>query len=174
MPSGGLISINNSNFAKLKKILSSRRWCGITDRKDSFYDVKEIGWNFYLNEFSAAIGLAQLEKLDLLNKRRKEIAKRYHKEISIDNKMPFTEDCCYHFYWLNVHNRTQFRKKMASVGIETGTHYTPIHRFSMYKKTTNKLPITENIANSIVTLPTHPNLSDDDVNRVIAMINKFS
>jgi len=60
MPSGGLISINNSNFAKLKKILSSRRWCGITDRKDSFYDVKEIGWNFYLNEFSAAIGLDQL------------------------------------------------------------------------------------------------------------------
>lgn len=52
MPSGGLISINRSDSKNLKKIFSSRRWCGISDRKDTSYDVKELGWNFYMNEFS--------------------------------------------------------------------------------------------------------------------------
>ena len=49
---------------KIKKILNARRWCGITNRKDTSYDIKEIGWNYYLNEFSAVIGLSQLKKLE--------------------------------------------------------------------------------------------------------------
>ena len=109
MPTGGLISLNQSNHNKLKKILNARRWCGITDRKNSIYDIKELGWNFYMNEFSAAIGLVQLKKLDKLTTKRKHVAKKYSKEISLDNKMPFNKDCCYHFYWIRVKNRLAFR-----------------------------------------------------------------
>ena len=64
MPTGGLISINHQNHKQFRKILLARRWCGITDRIDSEYDVKELGWNYYMNEFSAVIGLAQLKKLE--------------------------------------------------------------------------------------------------------------
>lgn len=173
MPSGGLISINQSSHTKLKKMFAAKRWCGITDRKESFYDIKEIGWNFYLNEFSAAIGLSQLKQVDILNSIRKKIAKRYFHEINIEEKMLYDEDCSYHFYWILVKRRDEFRKKMKNVGIETGTHYIPIHTFSMYKND-KSLPITESIGKSIVSIPTHPNLSSYDVDRIINSINKFA
>lgn len=172
MPNGGLVSINRSDHAKIKNVFAAKRWCGITNRKESFYDIKEIGWNFYLNEFSAAIGLAQLKKLDSLNNKRKKIAKRYHKEINVNYKMPYNNNCSYHFYWISVRNRDNLRKKMFNLGIETGIHYTPIHEFTMYKKTDVKLPITEQMSKSIVTLPTHPNLSEKDIDKIIRSINE--
>tara|TARA_B110000881_G_C18532737_1_gene494056 strand:- start:174 stop:1259 length:1086 start_codon:yes stop_codon:yes gene_type:complete len=172
MPSGGLISINQSNFKSLRKSFSAKRWCGITDRKNVSYDVKEIGSNLYMNEFSAAIGLVQLKKLDKLNNIRKKISKRYCNEINLKQKMPYDTNSVYHFYWIQVKNRNQFRKNMGNAGIETGTHYKPIHTFSMYAGSTS-LPITENIGNSIVTLPTHPNLSDSNIDHIINSVNKF-
>jgi len=105
MPTGGLISINHKNHKKFKQLLFSRRWCGITDRKETDYDVKELGWNYYMNEFSAVIGLTQLKKLDKLKKIRKSIAKKYQQKIELENKMPYDHNCSYHLYWILVNNR---------------------------------------------------------------------
>ena len=126
-----------------------------------------------MNEFSAAIGLAQLKKLDKMNKIRRNIAKRYDLEISADVKMPYSNDCSYHLYWIFVKNRSKFRKKMKEFGIETGVHYIPIHQMSFYKKNI-RLPITENSGKKIVSIPIHPNLSDSDVDKIINAVNKFS
>lgn len=173
MPTGGLVAINLANYKQLKRIIASRRWCGITNRVGASYDIREIGWNFYMSEFSAAIGLAQLSKLDKLNRKRKKIAKRYFKEINLEYKMPFYKGCSYHFYWIIVKNRIQFIKKMQAAGIETGIHYKPIHKMSLYKND-ERLPITEEIESHIVSIPTHPNLSMNDVDRIVGSINKFS
>ena len=70
MPSGGAITLNGENFKKNESILKSRRWCGISNREGTSYEVNEVGWNYYMNEFSAAIGITQLAKLDKLNKKR--------------------------------------------------------------------------------------------------------
>ncbi len=170
MPTGGLISINRNDHKEVAKILKEKRWCGITNRKDVSYDVKNIGWNYYMNEFSAAIGLAQLKKLDKINNERRKIAKKYADEISLENKMPFDKECSYHFYWIRVKNRTKFREILSKKGIETGIHYKPIHTFSFYKSKT-KLPITEKIGREIVTLPTHPNLTQNDIEKIIKEVN---
>jgi len=172
MPTGGLISLNHKNHKKFQKILNSRRWCGITDRKNTDYDVKEIGWNYYMNEFSAIIGLEQLKKLDKLNKIRRNIAKRYSEEINHELKMPFDHNCSYHLYWILVKNRKNFRQKLANKGIETGTHYKPIHKMKMYQNS-NKLPVTEKIGNEIVTIPIHPNLSELQVKKIIDNVNSL-
>ncbi|MCV0366647.1 MAG: DegT/DnrJ/EryC1/StrS family aminotransferase [Nitrosopumilus sp.] len=173
MPTGGLISLNGKSSKKFKKILESRRWCGITNRHDSFYDVQEMGWNYYMNEFSAAIGIIQLKKLDKLNIKRKKIAKLYSKKINLEQKMIFDENCSYHLYWIRVKNRNQFRKKMNQIGIETGIHYRPVHTFSMYK-TNSHLPVTEKVGNEIVSIPIHPNLSNDQIYKIIDVVNEFS
>ncbi len=172
MPTGGLISINEKNFKQSRKILESRRWCGITKRNDVNYDVEELGWNFYMNEFSAAIGLEQLKKLDRANKIRKKIAKKYSKNINSEFKMPFDHNCSYHFFWLMVKKRDNFRKNMKNAGIETGIHYKPIHHMSMYKNL-KSLPITDNANKEIVSIPTHPNLSEKDIEYIITNVNKF-
>jgi len=173
MPAGGLISINHSNHKKFKELISSRRWCGITNRKDVDYDVKEMGWNYYMNEFSAVIGLTQLKKLEKLNRIRKSIAKKYHHKIDLKNKMPYNNSCSYHLYWILVNNRKKFRQNLYEAGIETGTHYKPIHLMSMYKKTIS-LPITERVGKQIVTIPIHPNLKNSEIEKIIDTVNKFA
>jgi len=171
MPTGGLISINHKNHNQFRKI--ARRWCGITDRIDSEYDVKELGWNYYMNEFSAVIGLTQLKKLDKLNNVRRNIAKFYDKQINLEHKIPFDKRCSYHLYWICVKNRNQFRKELANRGIETGTHYKPIHKMSFYKRS-NTILNTEKAAKEIVTIPIHPNLTKSQLDYIVKPINKFA
>ncbi len=173
MPTGGLISINHKNHEKLRQILFSRRWCGITNRNNTEYDVKEIGWNYYMNEFSAAVGLEQLKKIEKLNTIRKKIARKYDEGIDIKRKIPLDENCSYHLYWILVKNRQKFRDKLLEKGIETGTHYKPIHLMSMYQKS-NSLPITEKVGKQIVTIPIHPNLKENEIKKVIKCVNEFS
>ena len=173
MPMGGLISVNDKNHKQFRKLLLARRWCGITDRKDSDYNVKELGWNYYMNEFSAVIGLAQLKKLDKLNSIRKNIAKFYDKQINVEHKIPFDKRCSYHLYWICVKNRNKFRKDLNNLGIETGTHYKPIHKMSFYKNS-NKILNTEKAGKEIVTIPIHPNLTSSQLDYIVKSINKFT
>ena len=173
MPTGGLISINNKNHIIFRKKLLSRRWCGITERKSTSYDVKEVGNNYYMNEFSAVIGLAQLSKLKKMITKRKIIAKKYFNELELEDKMPFSTNCSYHLYWISVKNRDKFRKILTSKGIESGTHYKPIHSFSLYHKNCS-LPNTEKIGRQIVTIPIYPDLTNYEIDKIITTINKIN
>ena len=171
MPTGGAVTINK-NFRKFEKILRVRRWCGISNRIGSKYDVVDLGWNYYMNEFSAAIGIEQLKKISKMNLIRKQTAKRYCNEIKNPNKMMFDHDCSYHIFWIQVKNRDKFMKYMNRKGIETGIHYKPIHKMKFYS---NKIKLinTENIANSIVSIPIHANLTNPQIDYIIKTINNF-
>ena len=171
MPTGGALCLNqNSSKKQTKEKIESLRWCGISDRVEYDYDVTQLGWNFYMNEFSAAIGIEQLKKLEKNNRRRKNIAKKYYHEINVDKKMPFENSCSYHLYWILVENREKFMNKMKKMNIQTGIHYKPIHQMSLYNKKTD-LPITSDVGTKIVSIPIHPNLSDSDVDFIIKSVN---
>ena len=172
MPTGGAICINTKNSNRMKKNLQSLRWCGIENRRDYYYDIGRLGGNYYMNEISAAVGLIQLKKLDSANKIRKMISRRYFAELQVKNKMNYSGDCSYHFYWIRVKNRTKFMKKMLENGIQTGIHYNPVHQMTYYKSKI-KLPITEQVANEIVSIPTHPNLTNSEIDKIIHTINNL-
>jgi perosamine synthetase len=172
MPKGGAITINQKNSKLLKQKLNSLRWCGITKRNGPFYDVSELGFNYYMDEISAAIGIEQLKKLDKLNKRRYHIAKRYNTELMISEKSPFNKESSYHLYWILIKDKRNFMKKMSDKGIEVGAHYTPVHSMSFYKSKI-KLLNTEKIAKKIVTIPIHPNLSENEIDCVIKTVNSL-
>ena len=172
MPAGGALSLNGKNSEHFAKSIRSLRWCGISDRKGVDYDVSRLGWNYYMNEVSAAIGLEQLKKLDNLISIKRNIAKRYSDELSVE-KMPFDEDCSYHMFWIRVKKRRQFMQKMTQIGIETGIHYKPIHKMTFYNSK-QRLPNTESISDQLVSIPIHANLSDSSVSKIIKYVNKFS
>jgi perosamine synthetase len=172
MPTGGAICLNKKNYKKHENLLKSLRWCGIENRKGTSYDVKQLGWNFYMNEISASIGLIQLKKLNQLNKKRKSIAKRYSSELNVVSKMPYSKNCSYHYYWICVKNRSKFMEKMKKLGIETGIHYKPVHKMT-YFKSKIVLPVTDKIEKSIVSIPTHPNLTNKHVDKIINSINNY-
>ena len=108
-----------------------------------------------------------------MNLIRKKIAKRYNVELSIESKIPYTQDCSYHLYWIQVKNRNTFIKKMTESGIETGIHYKPIHTFSLYQDHI-RLPCTEIVGKQIVTIPIHPNITEDQIDKIISLTNKFA
>jgi len=174
MPTGGAITLNGKKSSNFKKIIHSRRWCGIMNRRGTKYDVGQLGWNYYMNEVSAAIGLVQLKKLDKLNNLRKKIASRFSNEIQLEKKMLLNQDCSYHLYWIQVSNRSNFMKEMLQNGIETGIHYFPIHKMSYFKKFRKKLLQTEQVGESIVSLPIHPNLKDSEVTKIIKLTNRYA
>ena len=101
----------------------------------------------------------------------RKIAKKYNNEINIQSKMQFNENCSYHMYWILVKNRQKFRQNLYENGIETGTHYKPIHLMKMYRNRIS-LPITESVGKQIVTIPIHPNLKKTEIEKIIDTINK--
>lgn len=167
MPTGGAIAFNGS-LDKLKP----KRFCGITDRTEAGYDVKELGWNYYMNEISACIGREQLKKQDDFQTERRLMAKIYNEKLEVPC-MPYRDDSSYHLFWIRVKNRDEFRFNMKEEGIETGTHYTPIHYFSLYRDYFNELPVTEKVMKEIVTIPIHNKLSLDDVDKIITSVNSL-
>ena len=171
MPKGGAITLNYKN-RNLKTKLNSLRWCGISNRKEQFYDVTELGYNYYMDEISSAIGIEQLKKINKFNSRKYKIAKKYHKEIKCLEKMPISKDCSYHLYWILVKNRNTFLKNMKKKGIETGIHYLPVHKMKLYKSNI-KLKVTEKVTKEIVTIPIHPSLKNSEVDYIIKTINQL-
>ena len=87
--------------------------------------------------------------------------------------MPYNENCSYHLYWILVNNRKKFRQKLLDNGIETGTHYKPIHSMKMYKNS-NHLPVTEHVGKHIVTIPIHANLKAQEIEKISGLVNKFA
>ena len=72
-----------------------------------------------------------------------------------------------------VKNRQKFRQKLLKNGIETGTHYKPIHLMKMYRGNIS-LPITESIGKQIVTIPIHPNLKKSEIEKIIRLVNNYA
>jgi len=165
MPTGGAICINKERYGKS---LRSMRWCGITGREGPYYDVEHLGWNCYMNEISAAIGIEQLKRLDQMNQRRYEIAEVYHANLEF-HSMPLVKGCSYHLYWIRVKHRDQFIQRMNDADIEVGVHYRPIDQLSLYEKAT--LPATDRIAPELVSLPMHTGLTPHDLERIIKVAN---
>ena len=89
-------------------------------------------------------------------------------QMSVGEKIEMS----YHLYWILVKNREKFMKEMKEMKIETGSHYIPVHTMSFYKSK-KKLPVTNDIAKKIVTIPIHPKLSDKEVNYIIKTVNSL-
>lgn len=175
---GGAIVCQDSELAD---ILSQRRLLGI-DRKSHtyswkerswFYEVKTQGFRYHMSNINAAIGLAQLRKIDTFISRRREICRRYDsafKEIPAISCLEINYDeVAPHIYVIRVKDgrRDGLMDYLKNLDIETGINYIPNHLHPFYANKTVSLPETEKAYQEILTLPLHFGLSDDDVTRVI-------
>jgi len=177
---GGALTFNNSFMNERAKKL---RWLGInkgtwdrTDGNKSYwweYSVDEIGLKCHMNDIQAAIGLIQLKKLDKMNKRRAEIAGMYTEGLKgvVETPMMDTPNSqsSWHIYCIKCDNRNGLSEHLKSIGIVTGVHYSPIHLYRCYGNIT-KLPRAEKLFERILSLPMHPNLTDEEVYQVIQEI----
>lgn len=143
-----------------------------------------LGSNFRLSEMQCAVGREQLKHLDGWVFRRNEIAARYNaafSTLSWTSPPKIREGVlhAWHQYVLRVTDREAFQTHMDEHGVSTGIHYPiPCHLQPLYEEhpqhNEGALPITEAICKSVVSIPVHPHLSDDEVERIIAAVTSFS
>lgn len=168
---GGIVTSNNSNL--IKKIKMSRDH-GRTDK----YLHKILGHNLRFNENQVAIGNVMLKKLQKDNTSRRNVAKIYDEQLNsniIIQKVEKWATPVYHMYTIRTRFRSRLQKFLKERGIPTGIHYPiPIHKQPVYKRYNKiKLPITEEIANTTLSIPMFPSLSNNQQRYVIKNINKF-
>jgi len=135
------------------------------------------GYNFRMSNVLAALGVAQMKKLDAMNDRRRAIAARFSAglalpEIDLPVELPGMHHV-YQMYTVKVKgvDRTQFLRELRGLGIAASVHFDPpVHTQPYYrdKYPGVKLPVTEQLAETIVTLPMYPQMTDAEIEATIA------
>jgi len=166
----GLITTNSKELAE--KLVKLRNY-----GKKTRYENDIVGFNSRLDEIQAAILNTKLNYLDKWNNVRRSIANYYNKNLK-NLIVPKERDYGQHNYHLYV-VRTKKRNKLKSYldknGIKTEIHYPiPVHLQPAYKYLKIKrgsLPITEKICNEILSLPMFPELTKQEVEKIVKVIN---
>jgi perosamine synthetase len=182
---GGMLTLNDPELdARLRR----SRWLGIN--KDTWvraddgkgyawaYNVEEFGFKSHMNDIAAALGLAQLGRLDRTNGRRREIAARYSAALQDLDwlELPVEKPgvrSAWHNYVVKVDDRDAFMSHLNARGVSTGMHYIPNHLYDIYKPYATSLPITERVWSRLVTLPLFPDLRDAEADIVIDAVSSY-
>jgi dTDP-4-amino-4,6-dideoxygalactose transaminase len=180
---GGMVVTNDPHLADRVRLLRSHGMTTPTwDRHRGHahsYDVVAHGFNYRLDELRAAIGLVELRRLSERNRARARIVERYRAELDGIPGLciPFDDDrfAAHHLAVLVLPEdcpRNGFRAGLAAKGIQTSVHYPPTHRFECYRATGRRrpLPVTEAVADRLVTLPLYPHMQDDDIAAVTGVV----
>lgn len=177
---GMLCTLDKSDFqASLR-----RRWFGIDrfDRKPNKsgyydFDVWETGYGYHMTNIAAAIGLANLEELDAILERRKQIAKKYREElaktdgVTLFNNTPDRESS-WQLFTIHVPKRDDFYTAMKSRGVETSIVHMRNDVYTVFGKKRNDLPHLNQFSESFICIPLHNQMTDEHVDHVIQSMRK--
>ena len=136
------------------------------------------GRNSRIDELQAAMLSVKLRHLDADNLRRKEIAARYISKVENPQiRIPQSDrDCVWHIFSIFCEHRDQLQQYLAENGIETQINYPiPPHKPGCCREWNHlSLPITEQIHAQELSIPCHQAMTDEDVKRIINLLNAFS
>lgn len=150
------------------------------NRRAWTYDVQHIGFRYHMANLHAALGLAQLAKMDRIAATRVATAKRYSGELEgiRDLEIPKSDfaGIVPFMYYVRVRadRRDDFKAHLRKEGVDTGLHWQPGHWFTYFKNCRRgSLEVTDQVASGIVTIPLHSAMNEADESRVIAAVRGF-
>jgi len=166
---GGMATTNNEEIAlKIKSIRDNGR-----KTKNEF---DKLGFTMRLNTVNAAIGRIQLKHLDGKNSRRREIVGIYRKKLAEDCILPENLEgkSVYHQIVIKHEKRDEIRKKLTENEIGSAIYYEkPIHMHEIYQEYGLTLPNSEKFSKEIMSLPSYPSLTDEQVEIIAECVNKI-
>ena len=165
---GGMTTTDNEEIAlKIKSIRDNGR-----KTKNEF---DKLGFTMRLNTVNAAIGRVQLRHLDEKTARRREIATIYRKNLAHDCILPENKDgkSVYHQIVIKHEKRDDIRKELTDNEIGSAIYYeTPIHKQPIYEEFGYRLPNSERFSKEIMSLPSYPQLTDEQALEICEYVNK--
>jgi len=187
---GGMIC---SKDPELMHPLRAWRWVGIDrdtwrrlkvnegsheDPLHWYYEVSVPGYKYNMNDLAAAIGLAQLKKLDWMNQRRAELIAKYQAGIkdckTIRAGLPYRlPKSAYWLFMIRTPNRNKLIMHLKKRGISTGVHFMPIPLHPLYQAYDVDIPVAKKLWTEFVTLPLFPELKDEELAYVVDALCEF-
>jgi dTDP-4-amino-4,6-dideoxygalactose transaminase len=180
---GGALSLPSD--AELKAV-ELQRFHGLVRAADGNADVLLPGGKYNLSDVSACIGLAQLERLEEFNDKRRALVARYFERLGTDppSLLPARGDEGHSWHIFTpllpldriTLTRAGFIKAMHERGIGVGVHYPAMHLFTVYRALGHKegdFPNAERIGRETVTLPLFPSMRLSDVDRVCDAVGEL-
>ena len=165
---GGMTTTDNEETAlKIKSIRDNGR-----KTKNEF---DKLGFTMRLNTVNAAIGRVQLKHLDEKTTRRREIVSIYRKNLAQDCILPENKygKSVYHQIVIKHEKRDEICKELTENEIGSPIYYeTPIHQQPIYKSFNKSLPNSERFSKLILSLPSYPQLTDDQALTICECVNK--
>ena len=148
---------------------------------DYRYHFKTVGTNSRLDEMQAGLLRTKLKHLDELIKLRKAIVKKYRNQITntliSHPQIRDNADSTWHQYVIRIEERDRFKEYLEDNGIGTYIHYPiPPHLSEAYESLGYKrgdFPITEKYSDTVISLPLYAGMTDEEIEYVLDIINKF-
>ncbi len=172
---GGMVT---TPYAEVAAKVGMLRQHGATER----YHHLALGFNFRMTEIAAAIGRAQLKKLDAWNEIRRRNASFLDEGLAGVPRIrtPRERPGCrhvYHQYTVLVEgDRDAIQARLKELGVGTAVHYAvPVHRQPLYLELgygSVSTPVAEHAANHVLSLPVHPGLTESDLERIVGAVRK--
>lgn len=195
---GGMIVTDNPQWAERFRTLrlhgiTSDAWKRYSDEGHWYYEIIAAGFKYNMTDVAAAIGLAQLEKLEATWKRREKIALIYNEAFSVHPSLqvPLIREGvehAWHLYMLRLNeeafliNRAQFLQELKERNIAASVHFIPLHVHPYYRRNfgyrSSDFPVAFREYCREVSLPIYSRMSDQDVQDVILavldVVNRYS
>ena len=188
---GGMICTNNKSLATKFKSLSFHGWNrdpwsrhkkGLSKKnlkeKHWYYQIKELGFKYNMNDLMAAIGLAQLKKLHSFNFKRNAGVRKYLEGIkNCKNIKPYFvkqyKRISYWMFAIRSKKRDQLIAFLKERGIATSVYWIPVPMHPLYKKYKSKIPVTKRVWKELVTLPLFSDIKLKELNYIIKSVKEF-
>jgi perosamine synthetase len=165
---GGMVTTNDEKLAERLRLLRNHG-------QASPYKHVMVGYNWRLTEMQAALGIVQLDKLDAILDRKKRNAQWMKARLnSVPGVAPPIElpdrRHVYMLYTILVDKRDHVLQALLTAGIEARVYFPPAHRQSIFSQSRGELPITERVADQMLSIPFHSRLARAELETIAATL----
>jgi UDP-4-amino-4,6-dideoxy-N-acetyl-beta-L-altrosamine transaminase len=184
---GGIVTTDDAKLAARVRMFRNHGIAREHHRREDWrYEMTELGFNYRLSDFQAALGLSQLERLGDLIARRRHIAARYARAFAAvpEIEMPVTlpdREAAWHLYVVRLRleglrvGRTEVFRALRAENIGVNVHYIPVPWHPYYERLGFRRggwPVAENAYERMLSLPIFPAMTDADVDDVVSGVDK--
>jgi perosamine synthetase len=184
---GAVLTDDDELAARLRRFRNHGIETELAARTDWTYAMVELGFNYRLTDIGAALGSAQLDRLEAFLARRRRLAAHYlerlagHEALDLPQVHP-EADPAWHYVFVQLRldrlrvDRGGVYRALRAEGIGVNVHYIPVHRHPFYLERYPglSLPVAEAAYERLLTLPLHAGMDEADVDDVVAALDKVT
>jgi perosamine synthetase len=173
---GGMLTMNDEKLYRRAKMLRDHAMSPVKR-----YYHPELGYNYRMTNLQAALGLAQMERIDLIIENRASILAWYREYINVSDKvrLNYQADYAKNVYWLiclevdwfNDDLRAEFMTDLKSLGVDSRPYFYPLSVMPMYQSTTPPVVAKKSVIG--VNLPSYFGLAHEDVKTISELVNQM-